>query len=68
MLAPRWLDRLWLTVIALSFCLILPIWLILSIERMGWIFVTGAIALALVIRYHVARRETASDAATPPAH
>lgn len=51
MRVPCWLDRLWLTAIALSFAFLLPIWLILSVERMGWRFVVGAIAAALFLRY-----------------
>lgn len=66
---PRWLDRIWLVCIALSFCLLLPIWLILSIERMGYRFVFGAIALALIIRYRSNKRAASgqsSDHAGPP--
>lgn len=47
----RLADRVWLTAIALSFAFLLPIWLILSIQRLGYRVVFGSIALALVWRF-----------------
>lgn len=48
---PPWLDRIWLILIAVSFCVMVPIWLILSVERYGLVFVIGCIILALAIRW-----------------
>ena len=61
----RWLDRLWLVAIALSFVFLLPIWLALSIERMGAGMVFGSIALALIWRYR-SHRSAASDQSLDP--
>ena len=47
----RWLDRLWLVLIALAFVLMAPIWAILMAERFGWGMVIGGVAIALLIRY-----------------
>jgi hypothetical protein len=33
MTIPRWLDRIWLTMIALSFVFFVPLWLIVQYER-----------------------------------
>lgn len=48
---PPWLDRIWLALIAISFCVMAPIWLWLSVERYGLVFVLACIGLALAIRY-----------------
>lgn len=65
----RWLNRLWLVLIASAFALLLPIWVILMSERFGWRMVGGGIAAALFIRYHLNRRAScaqSSDRAVPP--
>lgn len=51
MSVPRWLDRIWLVLIALSFALMAPIWIILMSQRFGWRFVTAGVLLALWWRY-----------------
>lgn len=48
----RWLDRLWLTAIALSAIFIGVLWFLLSVERMGLRTVVAFIALALVAHFH----------------
>ena len=47
---PPWLDRIWLWAIGLSFAFIVPLWLILSVERLGWRIVAAVLTLALFIR------------------
>ena len=48
---PRWLDRLWLVLIALSAAIAIPLWLILSVERMGWRIVLAYLFVAGWLRY-----------------
>lgn len=44
------LDTVWLSLVALAFVVIVPLWLILSVERYGARVVIVAVALALCYR------------------
>ena len=46
-----WLDRIWCGLIVIAFLVMVPIWFILSAQRMGWSTVVIFVALALVYRY-----------------
>lgn len=40
MTVPRWLDRLWLWAIGVSFVIFVPLWIALWVSRVGWLNVT----------------------------
>lgn len=48
MALPPWLDRIWLGLIALSFIVIVPAFVALWAERVGWVNV-GLYVLALFL-------------------
>lgn len=56
MTLPRWLDRLWLGLIAVAALVMIPIWFILSIQRYGALFVCLSVAVALYLRWTATSR------------
>jgi hypothetical protein len=47
---PPWLDRIWLGLIALAFLVMVPIWLIIHVERYGLAVVLAVLLAALLLR------------------
>jgi hypothetical protein len=54
----RWLDRLWLILVALSFLLLMATWIALYAERFGWPVVLW---ILFVITYALVRGETVTE-------
>ena len=49
---PRWLDRLWLTLIALSFLILVPGFLWMWAERAGWLSVVLFVVAMFLIGFY----------------
>lgn len=49
----RWLDRLWLCLIAIAFCIAVPIWVALWVERLGLLPLIAILLLAFIVRRSV---------------
>ena len=69
MRAPRWLDRLWLWAIALSFLIVVPGFAIVWINDYGWFNVTLYVLVLVLIgvyRALSAKPQASSDSPAPP--
>jgi hypothetical protein len=55
----RWLNRLWLGLIAVSFVFLALVWVAVMTERLGWRVFGALLAGALVTRYWSTRTPTA---------
>jgi hypothetical protein len=48
----RFIDRVWLTLIAVSFCILVPAYAVVMIQRFGFVTVTGCWTIALLVRHY----------------
>jgi hypothetical protein len=49
---PKWLDRIWLWLIAISFCIFVPLFTLVWIERVGWLTVALFVAACFAAGFY----------------